>query len=176
MLSQIKKQQTVSETDSIWLSETARQLNVDQFIVHSSVSYDELLLKLDKIPTALVLAQAANESSWGTSRFAVEANNIFGQYCYSLGCGVVPKNRPSGSKFEVQRFSSINASIASYMRNINRNLAYASLRTMRREMRLHDNLNSIELANGLENYSIRRKEYVKELQAIIRINNLEPGK
>lgn len=173
LFEQIQKQSKMIEEDSAWISDKALEMNIINFDMYSSDSRNELLTKLDYIPVALVLAQAANESSWGTSRFAVEANNLFGQYCYSSGCGIVPKNRPKGGKFEVRKFISVNESIASYLRNINRNYAYSYLRSIRSKMRTANNISSIELAKGLENYSIRRKEYVKEIQSIILVNNLE---
>ena len=47
----------------------------------------QLAERVDTIPTSLVLVQGATESGWGTSRFAVEGNNLFGQRCYDTGCG-----------------------------------------------------------------------------------------
>ena len=65
---------------------------------------DLLLHKVGVIPSSLVLAQAANESAWGTSRFAIQGNNLFGQWCFSLGCGLVPNSRPVGANYEVRKF------------------------------------------------------------------------
>ena len=88
----------------------------------------ELMRRVDEIPASLVLAQAANESAWGTSRFTLEGNNIFGQWCYTPGCGIVPNRRISGATHEVQKFDSIAGAIESYFININSNSAYRYLR------------------------------------------------
>ena len=65
------------------------------------------------------------ESAWGTSRFAREGNNLFGQWCYKTGCGIVPKRRGEGQVHEVASFESVDAAVASYLRNINSHRAYA---------------------------------------------------
>ena len=72
---------------------------------------NELILRVDVIPVSLALAQAANESAWGTSRFALEGNNVFGQWCYKKGCGIVPAERRSGATHEVKSFTSVERSV-----------------------------------------------------------------
>jgi len=83
----------------------------------------------------MFLAQAANESSWGTSRFAKEANNLFGQWCYTPGCGIVPAQREENEANEVRKFATINDTVRSYVRNINSYYAYKDLRVIREEIR-----------------------------------------
>ena len=78
-----------------------------------------LLKRVDFIPPSLALAQGANESAWGTSRFAVKANNYFGQWCFSKGCGLVPARREEGSKHEVRKFSNAQQSVGGYIFNLN---------------------------------------------------------
>lgn len=70
----------------------------------SKEDINQLLLRVDEVPASLALAQAAMESAWGTSRFAVQANNLFGQWCYTKGCGLVPLRRDAGSSHEVEKF------------------------------------------------------------------------
>ncbi len=91
----------------------------------------ELLIKIDEVPPSLVVAQAINESGWGRSRFAQEANNLFGMWCYTPGCGLVPERRRANDKHEVKRYASIQDSVNEYLRNINRNKAYRELRALR---------------------------------------------
>lgn len=134
---------------------------------------DKLLARVDILPPSLVLAQAANESGWGTSRFARVANNIFGEWTFTPGTGIVPEDRPEGESYEVRKFSSIYDSLKSYMRNLNANGAYALLREMRAEMRQQDQpLRGTELAKGLLAYSTRREAYVAEIAEMIRYNQL----
>lgn len=130
-----------------------------------------LLKRVDTLPAALVLMQAANESAWGTSRFALQANNLFGQWCFTPGCGVVPTGRPEGEHYEVRKFSHPIDSIKSYFNNINTGHAYVTLRELRAQQReLDQELDATLLAEGLEQYSIRREEYVIEIQNMIRVN------
>lgn len=136
--------------------------------------YQELLIRVNAIPASLVLAQAANESAWGTSRFARDGNNLFGQWCYVKGCGIVPKKRTHGQSHEVAKFGSVYDSIKSYMRNLNSQFSYADLRALRAKSTAKGkSISGYKLANGLLAYSTRREAYVKEIQAMIKSNQLE---
>ncbi|EAR10131.1 putative bax protein [Reinekea sp. MED297] len=142
--------------------------------VGSRAYFAELFLRVDVLPASLVLAQAANESAWGTSRFAVDGNNLFGQWCFTKGCGLVPSGRDSDESHEVRVFDSVTESVNSYFRNINTHRQYHSLRTIRSELRyLGQALDSETLAWGLEGYSIRGEHYIRELIAMIRYNRLD---
>lgn len=132
-----------------------------------------LLQRVDTIPPALVLAQAANESSWGTSRFAQLGNNLFGEWTFKPGTGIIPAGRPPGKTYEVRKFSSIYESIRSYMNNLNRHGAYRKLREIRKELRKSGHpIAGTALAEGLLKYSQRGEEYIREIQAMIRQNKL----
>ncbi|MGY3569754.1 glucosaminidase domain-containing protein [Vibrio paucivorans] len=137
---------------------------------------DKMLHRVDVLPEALVLTQAANESAWGTSRFAEQANNYFGQWCYSKGCGLVPLQRSEGMTHEVAKFDSVQQSIHGYFMNVNRNAAYHDLREIRYQRHLAgEDLLSVAtataLTDGLLAYSERGQDYVDDLQAMIRHNN-----
>jgi Bax protein len=130
-------------------------------------------IKINTIPASLILAQAANESAWGTSRFAQEGNNYFGQWCFSKGCGIVPSSRNGGASHEVADFDSPYDSVKSYIKNLNRHATYAPLRDLRQQAIDNDQaVTGIALAPGLIGYSERREEYVKEIQQMIRYNKL----
>lgn len=130
-----------------------------------------LLQQIDVLPEALVLSQAANESGWGTSRFAQQGYNFFGQWCFSKGCGFVPSQRNADANHEVARFDSLAASVRSYHRNINRNVRYQALRELRYQQRQQDvPFNACVLAQGLEGYSERKQAYVDELRNMMRQN------
>ncbi len=131
----------------------------------------KLLERVDAVALELVLAQSANESAWGQSRFATQGSNYFGQWCYKKGCGLVPKRRDKGTKHEVAKFSSVNKSVRSYIKNINTGRVYASLRSIRKENRAAGKKpDAIAQAGGLIKYSQRREAYVKEIRAMIRYN------
>ena len=132
-----------------------------------------LMRRVDIIPPSLVLAQAANESAWGSSRFARLGNNLFGEWTYKPGTGIIPAGRPAGATYEVRKFSSIYQSIRSYMNNLNRNGAYRKLREIREILRdSNQPVTGLSLAQGLAKYSQRGNEYIIEIQAIIRQNKL----
>jgi len=133
----------------------------------------DLLRRVDIIPASLVLAQAATESAYGTSRFARRANNLFGEWTFIPGTGLVPKNRPEGASYEVRRFDSVYDSLRSYLNNINTHPAYQAFRAKRAALRaMGEPLRGVDLAEGLKLYSTRRQAYVRELRSIIRHNRL----
>ena len=133
-----------------------------------------LLRRVDELPESMVLAQAALESAWGMSRFAREANNLFGQWCFTTGCGLVPAKRLAGKTHEVQTFSSVDQAISAYFLNINSHPGYKHTRDAREQMRIAgEPLKGYTLVTGLETYSARGLAYIEELQHMIRSNNLE---
>lgn len=135
---------------------------------------EQLLQKVNILPPSLVLAQAANESAWGNSRFARKGNNLFGQWCFTKGCGIVPGSRNSGAVHEVEVFSTPYGSVSSYMRNLNSHQQYRQLRQLRGQALQNDKpITGVMLAEGLTGYSERGEEYVHEIQSMIRFNKLE---
>lgn len=134
-------------------------------------NWKKLLERVDAVSLKVALAQSANESAWGQSRFAQQGNNFFGQWCYKKGCGIVPKKRASKSKHEVARYNSVNESVRSYIKNINTTRAYAPLREIRKKNRSNKKTtNAKEQATGLILYSQRRDSYVKEIIRLIQSN------
>lgn len=134
-------------------------------------NYFELIKKVDIIPAELALNQAANESGWGGSRFSLKANNLFGMWCFTKNCGIVPLHRPKGKIYEVKKYDSVYDSISHYMLTINRNEAYSQLREIRYKMRKSEKeIDPIKLARGLTRYSERGNEYVDEIQSMIKTN------
>lgn len=127
--------------------------------------------RVDAVPVPLALVQAATESGWGRSRFAVEGNNLFGHWCYVPGCGLVPGRRNADAAHEVAAFDSIPDSVSRYLYNLNTHAAYAPLRAIRARLRRQgESLTAMALADGLILYSERREEYVEEIKTVIRIN------
>jgi len=149
---------------------------IDYYRLEEDIEVDDNLFgllkrRMDIIPEMMVLVQAANESGWGTSRFSRMGLNLFGQWCYVRGCGLVPKGREEDGRHEVAKFDSVNDSVKSYMRNINTHGAYLDLRLSREQKRLENEaITASDLIVGLESYSERGVEYIEELRAMIRIN------
>ena len=147
--------------------ELATDLGLDQTI-------EALEERMDTIPESLALAQAAMESGWGTSRFARDGNNLFGEWCFRPGCGLVPAQRAEGRNHEVRRFRSPLASIESYVLNINSHNAYRELRQLRADARdAGRQASGYELAAGLFRYSEKGAVYVDDIRAVIAGNDLE---
>ncbi|MDP2379868.1 MAG: glucosaminidase domain-containing protein [Pseudohongiella sp.] len=165
--------QRLSDVEYLTLLDIAEQYRLDAAELSERQVLAELMKRVDIIPTSLVLAQAANESAWGMSRFAREGNNIFGQWCFDAGCGLVPARRGQNATHEVRSFASIEASVNAYFLNLNTNSNYQDMREMRAQMRVQNRpLDSLVLARGLTRYSQRGMAYVSELQDIIRVNKL----
>ncbi len=169
----LRRGHPLTDIEYAYLLDVAEQYRMDAAELSNLQVVEELLKRVDVIPTSLVLAQAANESAWGMSRFAREGNNIFGQWCFDEGCGLVPERRRQNASHEVRAFVSVEASVSAYFRNLNTNRYYADMREMRAQMRAQGRpLDSMALARGLTRYSERGMAYVSELQDIIRINRL----
>ena len=152
-----------------WVLATAERYGVDGEL--NEFNWTELLRRVDIVPLELVLAQAAMESGWGESRFAQQGNNLFGQWCFTKGCGIVPSQRPEGASHEVRRFASIDEALTSYMHNLNTGHAYNSLRTLRAFLRWQDKpIEGQILAGGLGRYSERGDVYIDEIQQVMLVN------
>lgn len=148
---------------------TGRPQNLDQ------VDWPALLRRLDIIPPSLGIAQAANESGWGTSRFAREGNAIFGQWMFGDGPGMIPAERPQGSAHRVRSFDFLIESVLGYAQNLNTHEAYQEFRRLRAEGRAAGAIpDGSALAATLVNYSVRGEAYVEDIRSIIRLNRLGP--
>lgn len=164
---------TLSRVEQAELQAIAEDYRLGDSELSTRALVRELMRRVDVVPMSLILAQAANESAWGTSRFAREGNNIFGQWCFDEGCGLVPERRRSDASHEVRAFGSVQGSVRAYLRNLNTHPSYAEMREMRADMRAEGRpLDSMVLARGLTRYSERGMAYVSELQDIIRVNRL----
>lgn len=132
-----------------------------------------LLRRVDTVPAALVLAQAANESGWGTSRFVREANNVFGMWTWDPDAGLLPKRRTDEAKHFVRVFDNLQAAVRNYLHTINVGPAYRELRELREiERRNSREPDAMKLAAGLRRYSARGEAYVQEIRAMIEYNQL----
>ena len=156
-----------SKLEKEWLLKKFKQYGV----VNKDLS--TLKVRMDEVPVSLAIAQAAKETGWGTSRFAIEGNALFGQWTYS-GEGIKPAAADENDKHKVMTFSVLKASVRAYQRNLNTHSSYKEFRKARAIQRDNDEpLNSTELANYLNEYAETGNEYVKTLKLIIEQNNLK---
>ncbi|MGK0461595.1 MAG: Bax protein, partial [Candidatus Azotimanducaceae bacterium] len=166
--------ETLNETDQASLATMATRYRIKTPDISDSELINQLLVRVDSVPAALILAQGANESAWGTSRFAKQGLNFFGIWCFSKGCGMTPSARNDGASHEVQKFESLQAGVNKYVITLNSHPAYQKLRQVRAAQRENEEpLLGAELAVGLEKYSERGTEYVEEIQSMISYNKLE---
>ena len=132
-----------------------------------------LKIRMDEIPASLAIAQAAKETGWGTSRFALKGNALFGQWTWS-GEGLKPKNAEKGKEHKVMKFHSLQLSVRAYLRNLNTHSSYKNLRKARTELRnINKPLDSIILSKHLDKYAETGNQYIEVLQKIIEQNNLK---
>ena len=127
---------------------------------------------MDIIPNSIALAQAAKESGWGTSRFALEGNAIFGQWTWT-GKGIEPLLKDRSKKHKILRFPILRASVKSYLNNLNTHKSYIKFRTKRNKMRLtNKRIDGLKLTDTLNNYAETGDKYTKILEQIITQNRL----
>lgn len=152
----------------------ANTYEVEGFSLGNPAHWSTLLRRVDIVPPSLALAQAANESAWGTSRFAREGNNFFGQWCYVQDCGIVPDSREDGAAHEVTGFESAKESVEQYMHNLNYHPAYFQLRSIRENLRNDQQpITGLKIAAGLQSYSERGEAYIEELRSMIQLDDLQ---
>ena len=143
--------------------------------LYGAVPFDlqDLLGRMDIVPPSLALAQAAEETGWGTSRFAKEGNALFGQYTYNAKTGMVPERRDADGRHRVRSHDNLHAAVRSYVHNLNSHWAYEDFRRKRSRLRKSgETIGGYVLAGELASYSERRWAYVKSLRQIIRQNRL----
>jgi Bax protein len=163
----------VSFATRYWLNELALQYDVKNPDFTQENTWQTLLNRVDVVPPSLVIAQAINESSWGTSRFATEGNNYFGQWCYSAGCGLIPSQREPGQFHEVRKYPDSLASVASYINNLNTYYTYQAFRDQREAMHLAGReIDGLQLCATLSHYSQIRGAYIERISDIINQYNL----
>jgi Bax protein len=155
-----------SKLEKRWLNEKFKQYGV----LNKDLS--TLKVRMDYVPVSLAIAQAAKETGWGTSRFALEGNALFGQWTWS-GEGIKPAGADSDSKHKVMKFKILKSSVRAYQRNLNTHPSYKEFRMARAELRDNErSLDSLILVNYLDKYAETGKEYTKILKQIIKQNNL----
>jgi Bax protein len=154
-------------SDRAWLARMGERYGLD------TLEIDALLRRIDMIPPSLAVAQAAEESGWGSSRFAREGNAVFGQYTFVSGSGLVPLRRDKDRIHEVRSFSRLLDSVGAYMFNLNYHRAYGKFRRAREHQRKsRGRIDGYALAGTLKRYSERGDAYVKTIRAIIKSGGL----
>ena len=156
-----------SNLEKKWLDKKYKQYGIQ------SKDLSTLKIRMDEVPVSLALAQAAKETGWGTSRFALEGNALFGQWTWS-GEGLKPKDADKNEGHKVMKFNVLQASVRAYQRNINTHSTYKEFRKKRAELRDSGKpLDSLILSEFLNKYAETGEKYVEVLIKIIKQNNLK---
>ena len=156
-----------SDAEQKWLNMKFKQYGV------KNKDLSTLKIRMDEIPVSLAIAQAAKETGWGTSRFALEGNALFGQWTFS-GDGIKPKFSDNDKNHKVMKFQILKASVRAYQRNLNTHSSYKKFRKLRAQSRDNDEkLDSLILADCLDQYAATGVEYTKTLKKIILQNSLK---
>ena len=165
-LFQILNKSKNSKNEKRWLEKKFKQYGV------ANKDLSTLKIRMDEVPTSLAIAQAAKETGWGTSRFALEGNALFGQWTWS-GEGIKPAEADDNSTHKVMKFKVLQASVKAYHRNLNTHSSYRSFRSARAELRdKKKELDGLALSEHLDLYAETGKKYVEILQQIIKQNKL----
>ena len=156
-----------SKDEITWLNQKFKQYGV------LNKDLATLKVRMDIIPVSLAIAQAAKETGWGTSRFAIEGNALFGQWTWS-GEGIKPAGADTDATYKVMKFNVLKASVRAYQRNLNTHSSYKEFRFVRAQLRDDKKkLDSLKLAEYLDNYAQTGTEYTKVLKQIIQQNQLK---
>ncbi|WP_186455996.1 glucosaminidase domain-containing protein [Nitrospirillum pindoramense] len=162
----------LSPLDQVWVARLAARYGMDPT---RKIDLDALLRRVDVVPVSMALAQAAEESGWGTSRFAQHGNALFGQLTWSEEEkeGITPRNRHPGDTSRFRKFEDLLECVRVYMQNLNTHDAYAQFRATRATLRKQGKpLDTLLLLNTLDKYSELGPVYVKAVRSLIRSNNL----
>ncbi len=152
--------------ERVWLKRRFKEYKIDDG------DLSKLKMRMDIVPVSIALAQAANESGWGTSRFALEGNALFGQWTWSKK-GISPKNKDPNKTHKVLQFQILKASVRAYKNNLNTHAAYAEFREARAKLReIDEKIIGLELTKYLKAYASIGEKYVQILDSIIQNNSL----
>ena len=165
-LKSLSAKKFTSDLEKQWLRQKLLEYKVKKG------NFDELMVRMDMIPVSIALAQAAKESGWGTSRFALEGNAIFGQWTWD-GQGIAPLKRDGDKNHKILKFPILRASVKAYKNNLNTHKSYSKFRDKRKDLReKNKKISGLSLTGTLKNYAQTGSEYTKILNQIIKQNSL----
>ena len=165
--------QGIEAEDNDLLRSFAQRYRMPASLIDKQGWTDELLRRVAPVPVSIALAQAAIESGWGQSRFALEGNALFGQWVWNDKLGIKAANQ-SDPRASVRRFPDLLSSVRAYMFNLNSHRAYGVFREIRsRRMAAPDEVSVNEVIEGLSNYAQIGDAYVAKIRRIISQNDMQ---
>ena len=155
-----------SRGEKVWLKRRFKDYGI------KNEDITELKIRMDIVPVSIAIAQAAKESGWGTSRFALEGNAMFGQWTWGKK-GIAPLDRDKNQAHKILKFPILRSSVQAYKNNLNTHKGYSEFRKKRAELRKQNKkISGLELVQYLHNYAATGTEYTKVLKKIIDQNQL----
>jgi len=155
-----------SPGEKVWLKRRFKEYKIEDR------DLSKLKIRMDIIPVSIALAQAANESGWGTSRFALEGNALFGQWTWSKN-GISPKNKDPDQSHKILQFQILKASVRAYKNNLNTHNAYKEFREVRAKLRQSGTkITGLALIKYLKNYASIGEKYTELIKGIMVQNSL----
>jgi len=144
--------------------------NKDTFVqtLNACVNYIYSELPVEQhIPKEILIAQAALETGWGSSRFANEGNNLFGIRTFNKDSEwllPITWNQNKWIGWGVKVYQSKCQSVKDYVRIINTVFAYEKFRELRSQ-----NANVYELVDTLDKYATKNS-YTELVKKVIKYN------
>ena len=155
-----------SPGEKVWLNRRFKEYKIED------KDLAELKMRMDIIPVSIAVAQAANESGWGTSRFALEGNALFGQWTWSKK-GISPKNKDPDQSHKILQFQILKASVRAYKNNLNTHNAYKEFREVRAKLRQSGTtITGLALIKYLKRYASIGEKYTELIEGIMVQNSL----
>jgi len=155
-----------SPGEKVWLNRRFKEYKIED------KDLAELKMRLDIIPVSIAVAQAANETGWGTSRFALEGNALFGQWTWSKK-GISPKNKDPNQSHKILQFQILKASVRAYKNNLNTHNAYKEFREVRAKLRQSGTtITGLALIKYLKRYASIGEKYTEIIEGIMVQNSL----
>ena len=155
-----------SPGEKVWLNRRFKEYKIED------KDLAELKMRMDIIPVSIAVAQAANESGWGTSRFALEGNALFGQWTWSKK-GISPKNKDPDQSHKILQFQILKASVRAYKNNLNTHNAYKEFREVRAKLRQSGTtITGLALIKYLKRYASIGEKYTEIIEGIMVQNSL----
>ncbi len=159
-LLQLTRKPKLTSSDSAFLHVLMKKFKTD--------STGELLKRMHTFPVSIILAQAANESGWGSSRFFIQADNPFGIWSFDAGESRIAASKSrNGKVIYLRKFNNLAEAIDAYYVMLSTRKIFSSFQEA-----IQKTSNPFVLVRALSSYSERGNNYVNDLIQLMKNNKL----
>jgi Bax protein len=156
----LKSNLDITHNDSVFMEEL--------FLKYETKNFAEINQRQQVHPNSIILAQAALETGWGTSRFFLQGNNAYGIWSFSKMENRMESLSSRGDiKIYLKKYDHVSESVKDYFQTIGKSWAFDQFRKRRSETN-----NAYELIWYLNRYSELRNDYVKKIGELMIQNTL----